>query len=402
MSITAKMRGSSWWIFGPTPSWIRCLLLFASINSLWCESTDGRKATFRTGSAEYFYANDKLADNDASQYVNSLLNSSTLRIQPYHQTRAYGSSHSRPSYSQPPTVSFVSRQGKFELSPTSSASSLSSLSSSSSSLTNAAFKPPTSSLHSQVVRSDVRTPSYKQRNLINEKRDSSDLSWLQPVYIGSNRTASLAPTSTDSIHHTLRIDALKNVINETVPVVRRTNQTVVSSRSLEQNKVMSSSSSSSATDNRWNNLTFTLKDEQWVAPIIALSLLNMMVIGAFECFVIYRACRLENAHKLLYISTQNNKIIIFQELSLKTPSIPRPNAVAGPVFVIRNGDHVCAKCQLAELYNNKGRFGRVLHSGVRHPSGKGSVSAFTAHWRLSFSRISSLIVVFHHFNTSGN
>jgi hypothetical protein len=38
---------------------------------------------------------------------------------------------------------------------------------------------------------------------------------------------------------------------------------------------------------------FTLREEQWVAPVMALSCLNMIVIALFEIFVIYKACRYE-------------------------------------------------------------------------------------------------------------
>lgn len=38
---------------------------------------------------------------------------------------------------------------------------------------------------------------------------------------------------------------------------------------------------------------FTLREEQWVAPVMALSCINMIVIALFEIFVIYKACRYE-------------------------------------------------------------------------------------------------------------
>ena len=36
---------------------------------------------------------------------------------------------------------------------------------------------------------------------------------------------------------------------------------------------------------------FVLREEQWVAPVMALSCLNMIVIALFEIFVIYKAVR---------------------------------------------------------------------------------------------------------------
>lgn len=45
----------------------------------------------------------------------------------------------------------------------------------------------------------------------------------------------------------------------------------------------------SAANNGHNG--FTLREEQWVAPVMALSCLNMIVIALFEIFVIFKACR---------------------------------------------------------------------------------------------------------------
>ena len=91
--------------------------------------------------------------------------------------------------------------------------------------------------------------------------------WPQPIYPGPS---SSPPTLLES---SLIINSTDNLTN--------------SSSSHQEKKI---EEVEMGTPPLW----FALKDEQWVAPIIALCALNLMVILGFECFVIYRACRSVN------------------------------------------------------------------------------------------------------------
>ncbi len=132
---------------------------------------------------------------------------------------------------------------------------------------------------------------------------------MQPVYVAKKRTdndnngvnGNKISTTTTTSEPKLQLNAFKADPTIDLFPVPSTNRTFNRSILLSGDRSDSTEDESStelhledrleAFSAALANVTFSLREEQWVAPIIALSLLNIMVILGFECFVIYRACR---------------------------------------------------------------------------------------------------------------
>lgn len=278
---------------------------------------------------EYFYANDKLADEQVASFVNSLQNgsSSPSAMLPLHQrpsvplTSGGQLSAIRTSQLAASSVfpaSLVTRASVLSAHSSSSSSS-SSFSSSSPELSSS--KPSSTSRNEGANYSSLLTTRQSakehptnintfQPNQQNQKQNESrrwqpslppeyDLSWVQPVYVPAKKDN----TSSSAFEPKLQLNAFKSDPIDLFPVPNTNltfNRTMLNSPSDRSDDVetLDSSNHSSTIEDRLEafsaalaNMTFSLREEQWVAPIIALSMLNIMVILGFECFVIYRACR---------------------------------------------------------------------------------------------------------------
>lgn len=235
-------------------------LRFVVISSLLLVVNGGgsRSTVGHSAAAEYFYANDKLADSEVAQFVNSRQqqNQSTMGIRPMVTTTTST------------TATVINNQQHRPLYPTlTSHTGATRHFSQSSSISSGSRTKPKELLIARPAVLYNQSPGYivPRPRTPPPPQDIEPEHPVQPVYI---------PPET-----VLRIDAFK-----TGNISTTENQTTIQNPVVEENLSVSFR-------NRWANMTFTLKDEQWVAPIIALSLLNMMVIVVFEGFVIYRACR---------------------------------------------------------------------------------------------------------------
>ncbi|XP_054152461.1 metabotropic glutamate receptor-like protein R [Oppia nitens] len=109
---------------------------------------------------------------------------------------------------------------------------------------------------------------------------------------------------------------------------------------------------------------FTLREEQWVAPVMALSCLNMIVIALFEIFVIYKACRTSPSRRHLFLG-QMLLLGLFLSSALGIAFVPNPSWIS--CTVIRAGLGICYSVIFATLLV-KTVFLLSLHSGIYLPA----------------------------------
>lgn len=283
-----------------------------------------------TTNTKFFFVNDKLDDDEVNSYMSTRLgrNQSTALSglsSTYPQLRQPSTGH-RQSSTLSKSSSLSSRQYSYLL-PTPAGKS-----NSSSALGGSNLSPflPTSSSSSylNLVNNNRAISDHNNNNQAAPEGDNNakvsklnafdeldDLSWVQPVYRPNVSTTTPTPTTTTAAAPSTVTDGLvlnyqkapspPSVSSSSWPVL--TNRTISSTSTHHQqtsNLPTNRSGSNAQTyptraannvtgtfPSHLANVSFALRDEQWVAPIIALSVLNMLVILGFECFVIYRACK---------------------------------------------------------------------------------------------------------------
>jgi hypothetical protein len=109
---------------------------------------------------------------------------------------------------------------------------------------------------------------------------------------------------------------------------------------------------------------FTLREEQWVAPVMALSCLNMIVIALFEIFVIYKACRTSPSRRHLFLG-QMLLLGLFLSSAIGIAFVPNPSWVS--CTIIRAGIGVCY-CLIFATLLVKTVFLLSLHTGIYLPA----------------------------------
>ena len=321
-----------------------------------------------SGAAEYFYANDKLADDQVSNFVNSLqhqnYSGSNQNLRSSQSSAVISNQSHRVSHLSASSVfptSLLSRSSSvlvqsspspslFSTSVESSQSSqpsnqhqhyqypyselsLKSIPSTSERVNSILLSPPSLPRHYNNLQNNdyVNNNNHKQNhtitnNFVGSSLVSSDkqLEWLQPVYI--DKQANIQNQIKDRSPDKLQLNAFKS---DSIDFGGKWLQEMNNNNNYNNNSTIGQSifnnnhsqpfktKQQQQPDNNnmldgsfpevqqpepeiglktfsaaLANVSFSLRDEQWVAPIIALSLLNIMVIVGFECFVIYRACRL--------------------------------------------------------------------------------------------------------------
>lgn len=291
--------------------------------------TRARSSTSST-STKFFFVNDKLDDDEVNSYMSTRLGRIHSSVLPspsstYPQSRQpYSGQRQSPALSKSSSLS--SRQYSYLL-PTSPTGK----SNSSSTLANnlSPFLPTSSSSSYLNLVNNNRANNDNNNNQANPEGENNDkvsklkefdelddLSWVQPVYRPNVSTTTPVPTSAAPTISTVSDGLVLNYqkapsppsiasSSSSWPVL--TNRTISSASTHHQTppNLSTNRSGSNAHNNlaggidvdadtlpsRLANISFALRDEQWVAPIIALSVLNMLVIFGFECFVIYRACK---------------------------------------------------------------------------------------------------------------
>ncbi|XP_075586855.1 uncharacterized protein LOC124490262 isoform X3 [Dermatophagoides farinae] len=278
---------------------------------------------------EYFYAQDKLSDAQVEQFLMALNQnitntastgtsaatavSNNNRINGGGQSSSSSSlvRHHRPSSSSKMMMTIINGQHHIN----DHQHSLSLITPNN----NNDFHVNNSQNHTKMDKNNITALRYSQpqqrpTSMINNHRlpddadQQNDLSqWLRPVYIPPKRSSSSMIMMDPSSSSTTASNQTSSILlfgSDMMIMSSSNNTTTINSDDddkLKNNNEKNLLSKSYGNILLRTNITFELKDEQWVAPIIALSTLNMLVIIAFECFVIYRACRTCPSRRHLFL-----------------------------------------------------------------------------------------------------
>mgnify|MGYP000218051138 CR=1 FL=1 len=229
---------------------------------------------------EYFYAQDKLSDFQVEKFYSkkfNFQNNKTIKNE-------NSSLHRQPSStlsSSSKTMTINNRQ----LQP--QQHSLSLLTPNDDNITALKYQLPNIMINQKQNDDNHRLPEDSHQN-----DDYSQ--WLRPVYIppkrSSSSSSSLMETNQTASSILLFGSDMIQSSSSSSSTISTSNTSIHNNNDKNYNYLFNKTSNLQLQKQR-QQFKFELKDEQWVAPIIALSTLNMLVILAFECFVIYRACR---------------------------------------------------------------------------------------------------------------
>ncbi|UXI18564.1 major abundant protein BTP1 [Sarcoptes scabiei] len=279
----------------------------------------------QSSTAEYFYAQDKLSDDQVerikhfsnqSMTSNSTFVSASIQFNPQSLSKVSTKIH-LPSKNRPNPIHFISQSTKQSpftnvhqnIWPSSSSSSsfsaldvIKSNNNKSAILANNSIQSidaldPKETRPSSLDDNSNRNNNLNTMMMMMDERYHQDLSsqLIRPVYIKQEQQEEDQSLSSILLANRNKINQQSIDSNRSDVLVLfgsdtnfdNFNTTILNETFVEEN----------FDTFRWDsylflkNITFELKDEQWVAPIIAMSILNMLVIVSFECFVIYRACR---------------------------------------------------------------------------------------------------------------